>query len=167
MKAIVIALIALCISTPVLAKSPVKCININEVSNTQDPMALTRSMLQCVEEKRFADAADLYNFTEVYANYDTRRVSDRKAHEVYGLIKIQAMKVLDEHHWLKFEKALQQRSAATDYKKRLCAAAQSAGAPTYSPDYMTTWPGVNGSLNPDFKPKKAWSDVLKSHLKCE
>lgn len=149
-----------------------KCQTYKQVKNTQNPVALTVSMVDCIREDRYSDAVDLFNIAGVFAKYDTLRVADRTAHQAYSVLKMQASQQLTTEQAETFDAQLKSKLGNANYQAQLCQSLNKIGAPTYNPTYMSNhgmsaFTGSAPSQNDNFDGRSAWRDVMTNYLKCE
>lgn len=155
------------------------CQTLTQVKNTQTPVALTVSMVQCIRDQRYDDAVDLFNITGVFAKFDTLRVPDKTAHQAYSVLKMQAAQALTEQQTEEFDARLKSKLGEDSYHPQLCKAVKKIGAPTYQPTYMRNhgMAAFIGPTNQQENPPKlgvetgfdeghAWDYVVESYLKC-
>ena len=150
--------------------APPPCLTLAQVTPAMDPVALTRSMLVCLEQGKTNEAVDLYHMAGVFARFDTLRVSDRSAHSAYPALKAQAGQVLGEERSQAFDARLKEVSVAPGYQGKLCQAAERLGPPSYDPTYMTRhgMGAFTGSEQrvANFQAPQAWAEVRSNYLKC-
>lgn len=172
MKKLCIALIACVCPLSVWAATP--CQTMKQIAPSQTPVELTKSMLTCVQNDRYADAVDLFNMAGVFAKFDTLRVPDKTAHQAYTVLKMSAGQALSEEQLEKFDAQTKKSLDSEGYHEKLCATAKKVGKPSYTPTYMInhgmaaftghTSPPLDGSAG--FDEDHAWNNVLDTYLKC-
>lgn len=178
MKKLYIALIACMCPLSVLAATP--CQTLKQITPNQTPVELTKSMLTCVQNDRYADAVDLFNMAGVFAKFDTLRVPDKTAHQAYSVLKMSAAQALSQEQLEKFDAQTKKSLESDGYHEKLCATAKKVGKPSYTPTYMINHgmaaftgrtlpneevsPQLGGSTG--FDEDHAWNNVLDTYLKC-
>lgn len=160
------------LSTSAIAQSPQpSCMVLEDVDSSLDPVAITRSMLACIEQEKYEEAVDLFNIGGVFAKFDTQRVSDVSAHSAYPALKAHAAQLLYQAQQERFNQQQRTISAGDLYHDKLCRFATRLPPPSYAPTYMTNY-GMGAftgtpQMENDFDPKLAWGKVLSSYLKCK
>jgi hypothetical protein len=168
--AVLLSLFALPAMAQTAAKTPTRCMTLEEVDRTMDPVHLTRSMLACIQQGRDDDAVDLFNIGGVFAKFDTYRVADVSAHAAYGALKVQAGNALNQAQMDRFQAALKSRSGEPEYVGKLCTFADGLYPPSYAPTYMTNH-GMGAftgkpQMTENFQPNVAWEEVRSEYLGC-
>jgi len=151
----------------------IDCGKASDMKNIYSPADLSKSMLRCVQQKRFDDAVFIFALSGVYGNFDTLRVSDQSAHQAVDVLRMTTMQAMTPDG----KKLLMDQVKATlgdDAKRaKICKEIQSIGAPAYYPRYMVQH-GMNaiiGNSNGEglvqgFDSDTGMRTALKTYLHC-
>jgi hypothetical protein len=147
-----------------------ECISMAELSNTQNPVDIFTGLNACLNENNYSNAAELYFAGMSYGFFDTKRVSDKTAHQAISVLRMnlfgsQSQGVLD-----KLQVAL---TSITSDNTAICESLSNLGAPAYKPTYMIqhgmrafTGQSTKDGLVENFDLGAAWKDSLSTIAKC-
>jgi len=149
---------------------PLACLPLSDITAQHNPVDLITGVAQCIEQERYAQAADLYTTAMTYGYYDTLRVSDQTAHQALMVTRMNAFAKAEQADLV----ALQDAIAARLEVPELCQQLTTLGAPQYHPDYMiqhgmeafSAMPEEKGGLVADFDAQAAWQHALQTVPKC-
>jgi len=141
------------------------CMERTEIQNSQTPVDLFKSSAICIEEKKYAQAADLYLVATAYGYFDTARVIDKSMNQVLDALKTEHFGPIDASKRNKFAEVLRAR---LDNMKSSCAFLTKLGKPTYYPKYMVEESVVTrgDGLILNYDAKAFWDDTLSNYLRC-
>jgi len=148
------------------------CITIDQVKNTYTPADLHLAFKQCIQEKKYVDAANLFAVGAAYANYDASRVKDKRAQNTFGayysytVISLSNLSKDEDKDF--FDKYLVSTKDSPKHNK-LCADLKRIGKPNYYPEYMVE-NGANNSEDlvseyPD--PERSWKMNIHNLMMCD
>ncbi|RBQ28067.1 hypothetical protein [Aliarcobacter vitoriensis] len=145
-----------------------ECINFEDIKNTYTPADLFNGIYKCVEKDEYEKASKLFTVALVYAKFDTLRVVDKTAHQVFAVLKINLSQKIGE------EKTNKLQNVIAKNKEDFCKYFEKLEYPTYYPRYMIqhgikafTNPNDNRGLVDGFNPTKAWNEDIKiQYAKC-
>lgn len=149
---------------------PSACVSVGELTNKQNPVDIFTGLNSCLAKNDYSSAAKLYFAGMSYGFFDTKRVSDRTAHQAIGVLRLnlfgaQPQEVLD-----KLQAAL---SNITSNNTAICKSLTTLGAPEYVPTYMIqhgmgafTGQSTKDGLVENFDSDTAWKDALSTIAKC-
>lgn len=153
-------------------ESPVRlnCVSLSDVTAQHNPVDLINGVAQCIEQERYAQAADLYTMAMTYGYYDTLRVSDQTAHQALMVTRMNAFAEAEQADLMALQDAIAVRLEAQE----LCQQLTGLGAPQYHPDYMiqhgmeafSAMPEEKGGLVAAFDAQAAWQYALQTVPKC-
>lgn len=149
---------------------PAGCVQVNELSNEQNPVDIFAGLDRCLAQERYSNAAELYLAGMAYGYFDTRRVSDKSAHQAISVLRMnlfasQPGKALD-----KMQAAL---GKLYSDNRATCENLSMLGAPAYKPTYMIqhgiaafTGHSTKDGLVENFDPESAWKEALSTIARC-
>ncbi len=146
-----------------------QCVEISEVSNKNNPVDIFIGLSQCIENNNYNTAAQLYFVGMSYGYFDTKRVSDKTAHQAVSVLRMNVFGSLPQDKLESFQAALE--LVSTD---AVCPSIVKLGPPEYMPTYMIqhgmgafTGQATKDGLVEDFNAVSAWSDSLLTVAKCD
>ncbi|MCO7188581.1 MULTISPECIES: hypothetical protein [unclassified Pseudoalteromonas] len=149
---------------------PAKCVSVAELSNTQNPVDIFTGLNICLTEKNYSNAAELYFAGMSYGFFDTKRVSDKTAHQAISVLRMNLFGAQSQDNIDKFQMALTKLSSDNT---EICQSLTDLGAPAYKPTYMIqhgigafTGQSTNDGLVENFDAVAAWKDTLSTIAKC-
>ncbi|GAB2688502.1 hypothetical protein [Aliiglaciecola aliphaticivorans] len=146
------------------------CVGIDDVSPSHSPADLFSGLTQCIEQKEYEKASDLYLVAMSYGYFDTRRVADRSAHQAVMVLRMEAFANQEQQT---LNHLLAEITQKTTDNKGVCDYIKDIGMPTYYPSYMiqhgigafTEQPHSNGLID-DFDAETAWQKALSVVVNC-
>lgn len=149
---------------------PAGCVSISEVSTKQNPVDIFIGLNACLNNQDFSSAAQLYFAGMSYGYFDTKRVSDKTAHQA---IRVLTMNVFNAQPKAVIEKLQAEVKNTISDNTALCEKLTQLGAPTYKPTYMIqhginafTGQSTKDGLVDNFDPEAVWQDALSTIGKC-
>ncbi|WP_394173647.1 hypothetical protein [Thalassotalea litorea] len=150
--------------------SPSGCVAVNDLSNMQNPVDIFTGVNICLVEENYPNAAELYFAGMSYGFFDTKRVSDKTAHQAISVLRMNLFSDKGTDVTNKLQDAV---TDITSDNKAICESLSNLGAPAYVPTYMIqhgmgafTGDNENKGLVEDFDSEMAWRDVLATIVKC-
>ena len=149
---------------------PAGCVSVSELSNKQNPVEIFTGLNACLTKENYSNAAELYFAGMSYGFFDTKRVSDKTAHQAISVLRMnlfgaQSQDVLD-----KLYAALTNISSDN---AEICQSLTDLGAPAYKPTYMIqhgmgafTGQSTKDGLVENFDSEAAWKDALSTIANC-
>ena len=149
---------------------PSGCVAVNKLSNKQNPVDIFTGLDICMKKENYSQAAKLYFVAMSYGYFDTKRVSDKTAHQALSVLRMnlfggQPKEVMDKLQ-LELEKVSSDSSS-------ICKSLTELGAPSYKPTYMIqhgmgafTGQSTKDGLVENFNSTSAWKDSLTTIAKC-
>lgn len=149
---------------------PAGCVSVGELSNKQNPVDIFTGLNACLAKSDYSSAAELYFAGMSYGFFDTKRVSDKTAHQAISVLRMnlfgaQPQEVLD-----KLQAAL---TDITTDNTAICKSLMTLGAPVYMPTYMIqhgmgafTGQSTKDGLVENFDSGAAWKEALSTIAKC-
>jgi hypothetical protein len=139
------------------------------------PPDLGLGVLACAKAGQMERALDLYILMQLRAEFDKKRVVDKTAWQAEDVLS----SAVAQSMGAKRRKALEAEFNAfggdgSARHKAFCAGQKKAGAPSHSPRWMVAHgmgavigdKGQGDGTRAGFKPKSAWSRLLKDYLHC-
>ncbi|HAU06500.1 MAG TPA: hypothetical protein DCS49_01755 [Gammaproteobacteria bacterium] len=148
---------------------PAGCISVAELSNTQNPVDIFTRLNACLTDNNYSNAAELYFAGMSYGLFDTKRVSDKTAHQAISVLRMNLFGAHSQDNIDKLQTALTQLSSDNT---AICQSLTKLGAPSYKPTYMIqhgmgafTGQSTKDGLVENFDSVVAWQEAL-SVAKC-
>lgn len=150
--------------------SPSGCVAVNQLSNQQNPVDIFIGLSTCMSVGNFSQAAELYFAGMSYGYFDTKRVSDKTAHQAISALRMsvfgaQPKEVMDMLQ-VELDKISSDNSS-------ICKSLTDLGAPSYKPTYMIqhgmgafTGQSTKDGLVENFNSAAAWKGSLATIAKC-
>lgn len=149
---------------------PTGCVSVAELSNTQNPVDIFTGLNACLTDNNYSNAAELYFAGMSYGFFDTKRVSDKTAHQAISVLRMNLFGAQSQDDMDKLQTALTKLSADNT---AICQSLTDLGAPAYKPTYMIqhgmgafTGQSTKDGLVEDFDSVAAWKDALSTIAKC-
>lgn len=149
---------------------PAGCVSIAELSNRQNPVDIFTGLNVCLTKQDFSNAAELYFAGMSYGFFDTKRVSDRTAHQAISVLRMNLLSAQPQDVLDKLQAAL---THITSDNTAICQSLTKLGSPAYMPTYMIqhgigafTGQSTKDGLVEDFDSEAAWKDALLTIAKC-
>lgn len=149
---------------------PSGCVEISSLSNKQNPVDIFTGLNQCLADGKYFKAASLYLVGMSYGYYDTKRVSDRTAHQALIVLR---MNVLGSQSKDRLTLLQTEVTKLASNNSEICESLKKLGRPAYKPTYMIQhgMGSFNGQRTKDglvenFNAQQAWKDSLSKILKC-
>lgn len=149
---------------------PAGCVSVGELSNKQNPVDIFTGLNACLINNNYSNAAELYFAGMSYGFFDTKRVSDKTAHQAISVLRMnlfgaQPQEVLD-----KLQVGL---TNINSDNTAICKSLTKLGSPAYKPTYMIqhgmgafTGQSTKDGLVENFDSGAAWKDALSTIAKC-
>lgn len=181
MKYILFLSVAIFIIFPSLAKSKkikaskeeptVEAVCKMEITVNDDPSVLFPSIRKCITEKKFESSVQDYMITMAFGVFDTKRVTDKKAHQGLNILHAELMAKISKTEKGKFLADLKKLGDDKGQMKVTCDRIKKIGFPKYRPDYMLKLSDGVGKSSADefvkgFDAAKEWETVLKTFMTC-
>ena len=151
---------------------PLECVAVAQVSNTATPPDIYHGVAACAAQQRKEAMIALYLLGNMYARYDTLRVSDRTAHQAYSAMQMQLGQQMSDADREMFGEALNASLNDTAFIAQTCQNIRRVGPPNYHPTYMIqhgmgAFLGRQGDgLEQAFDGAASWQTLLTDYLKC-
>ena len=153
--------------------NPLKCVNLSEVTNENNPADILNGMKECIKQKDFKNAAKLFAIAGVYGKFDIYRVKDKSAHQALLVLQQNIIMNLDESERNSlFESLNKELEKGSNNLNEICQAIRKIGFPKYYPKYMIQH-GIQAftekkgdGLNEKFDSIVSWNLALKEYLHC-
>jgi hypothetical protein len=151
---------------------PLSCVGLAAIKSSHTPPDIFHGVVECSTQQRTADMISMYMLANMYARFDTFRVSDKTAHQAVTVMQMGLGEQLGEEGKSHFFTALQ---AAVDNPATLaatCTQIRRIGPPEYHPSYMIqhgmgAFIGNQGDgLEANFDSAAIWQRLLTDYLKC-
>ena len=149
---------------------PAECLLIEQLSSDQDPVDIFTGINICLNKNDYTGAANLYFAGMSYGYYDTKRVSDKTAHQAISVLRRYVLSSQSEE-------TINSLQIEIDKIKKnntqLCSNLTKLGKPTYEPTYMIqhgmsafTGQSTKDGLVENFDSQQAWKDSISKIAKC-
>jgi hypothetical protein len=149
---------------------PSGCVQINSITNQQNPVDIFTGLNKCLTDGSYSQAAHLYLTGMSYGYYDTKRVSDRTAHQAISVLR---MNIFSTHTTESLALLQTEVTKLTTNNSELCSSLNKLGKPTYKPTYMIqhgmsafTGQSTKDGLVENFDSQQAWKDSISKIAKC-
>ena len=149
---------------------PAKCGSVVELSNKQNPVDIFSGLNDCLTNKNYLNAAELYLAGMTYGYFDTKRVSDKTAHQAISLLRMNLFGSQPQEVMDKLQAAV---INVTSDNSTFCDSLSVLGAPSYKPSYMIqhgmrafTGQTTKDGLVENFDSVEAWSGAVSKIVKC-
>ena len=150
--------------------SPVECVSVNKLSNNHNPADIFSGINKCMSNKKYSLAAQLYLTAMSYGIYDSKRVSDKTAHQAIIVLRMQSFSKIDKSVISNLQNSI---NSIIGNNSEYCSSLKQLGKPSYHPKHMIqhgmgafTGKYKNNEIKSDFQPTKAWSESISSVAKC-
>jgi hypothetical protein len=152
----------------------VMCRDLGTLESSMSPADLYPAVPECVRQRKYELAAQLYALAGTYARFDQLRVADRSAHQAKTVLEMNYLGGLAEQQRARFSAEIEAIASSAHRLTGLCQAIRKVGYPRYFPSYMVQhgMGAFTGQTTPDglvvgFDPEKAWNEALSSNVHCE
>ncbi|SDZ78050.1 hypothetical protein [Microbulbifer marinus] len=149
---------------------PSGCVEISRLSNEQNPVDIFTGLNTCLSQNNYQNAAELYFAGMAFGYFDTKRVSDKTAHQAISVLRMNTFSFQPQESMEKFQSEITNISSNN---AELCKKLSSLGAPAYKPTYMIqhgmgafTGQSTRDGLVESFDADAAWEDSLAKIAKC-
>jgi hypothetical protein len=149
---------------------PSGCVAVNQLSNQQNPVDIFTGLNTCMSDGNYSQAAELYFAGMSYGYFDTKRVSDKTAHQAISVLRMNVFGAQQKEVMEKLQVALDRISSDNS---AICKSLTDLGAPSYKPTYMIqhgmgafTGQSTKDGLVENFNSTTAWTDSLVTIVKC-
>lgn len=150
-----------------------RCVDIARLDNRYLPTGLFLGAAQCVHEGRITEAVEMYALGGIYGRFDTKRVSDKSAHQAVSLALMMTVNALAPEEGNAFKKAISDAKGNPQRIATICRKIERLGPPSYYPLYMTSH-GISNftgdqqrqALVEGFDARVTWDELLDSYLHC-
>ncbi|MEF1331004.1 hypothetical protein [Vibrio sp. M260121] len=149
---------------------PSGCVEISQLSNQQNPVDIFTGLNRCMSEKNYSQAAELYFAGMSYGYFDTKRVSDKTAHQAISVLR---MNVFGDQSKRVMDKLQVELDKISSDNSSICKSLTELGAPSYKPTYMIqhgmgafTGQSTKDGLVESFDSAATWKDSLTTIAKC-
>ncbi|WP_198387126.1 hypothetical protein [Shewanella marisflavi] len=149
---------------------PSGCVAVNQLSNQQNPVDIFTGLNTCITDGNYSQAAELYFAGMSYGYFDTKRVSDKTAHQAISVLRMNVFGAQPKEVMDKLQVALEKISSDNS---AICKSLADLGAPSYKPTYMIqhgmgafTGQSTKDGLVENFDSGVAWQDTLTTIAKC-
>lgn len=116
-----------------LTAEPLGCVSLDQVTNSNSPADIFAALTLCMDKEDYKAAAELYTVGTLYAVYDTKRVTDERAHQAISLLRMYALSGRPEGALNELQSEVVE--LLTD-NTEVCQAILEKGKPAYQPAYM-------------------------------
>ncbi|WP_448546448.1 hypothetical protein [Thalassotalea fusca] len=149
---------------------PAGCVSVDELTNKHNPVDIFTGLNSCLTKSDYSSAAELYFAGMSYGFFDTKRVSDKTAHQAISVLRMNLFGVQPKEVLDKLQAAL---STITTNSTAICRSLTTLGAPAYQPTYMIEHgmgafigQSTKDGLVENFDSGTAWKDALSTIAKC-
>lgn len=149
---------------------PSGCVSVNQLSNNQNPVDIFTGLNTCIADGNYSKAAELYFAGMSYGYFDTKRVSDKTAHQAISVLRMNVFGAQPKEIMDKLQVELENISSDNS---TICKSLTGLGAPSYKPTYMIqhgmgafTGQKTKDGLVENFDSGAAWKDSLTTIAKC-
>jgi hypothetical protein len=149
---------------------PSGCVAVNQLSNQQNPVDIFTGLNTCITVENYSQAAELYFAGMSYGYFDTKRVSDKTAHQAISVLRMNVFGAQPKDVMDKLQVELERISSDNS---GICKSLTDLGAPSYKPTYMIqhgmgefTGQSTKDGLVENFDSATAWKDSLTTIAKC-
>lgn len=149
---------------------PSGCVAINQLSSEQNPVDIFGGLSRCIDEGSYVSAAELYLAGISYGYFDTKRVSDKTAHQAISVLRMNVFGAQPQPVLDKLQAELEKLSSDN---ANFCKSLIALGAPSYKPTYMIqhgmgafTGQTTKDGLVENFNAEAAWQDALTTIAEC-
>ena len=152
------------------SNKPSGCVSITNLSNQQNPVDIFSGINKCIEQERYSQAAELYITAMSYGYFDTKRVSDKSAHQALNVLRMNVLSGQSEEVMDNLQVALEKISSNNTF---ICQNLSKLGAPSYLPTYMIQHgmgafmgQSTKDGLVENFDSVTAWKESLSTVADC-
>lgn len=149
---------------------PAGFVPVGMLSNKQNPVDIFTGLSACLKEQAFSEAAGLYLTGMAYGFFDTKRVSDKTAHQAISVLRMNLFGALPQAVLDQLQSAL---TSITSDNTGICENLTQLGPPAYKPIYMIqhgmgafTGQSTKDGVVENFDSETAWKDALSTITKC-
>ncbi|TDR23680.1 hypothetical protein [Marinicella litoralis] len=149
---------------------PSGCVQISNLTSQQNPVDIFTGLNRCLAHDDYQKAASLYLVGMSYGYYDTKRVSDRTAHQAISVLRMNAFSSVSGEHLTLLQAEV---TKLTSNNSEICESINKLGVPAYKPTYMIqhgmgafTGQSTKDGLVENFDSQQAWKDTLSKIVKC-
>lgn len=152
--------------------NPIGCLNLNQVSNSNNPADIYIGMSECIKNGKYENAAKLFAIAGAYATYDMKRVKDKSAHQAMIVLQMNTLGEINEDIKELLLQEIEKIQNDTELLSQLCSEIRAIGMPTYYPKYMIQHgmgafsDNQGDGLVEDFNETEAWEKALGTYLHC-
>jgi hypothetical protein len=155
------------------ALSPIRCIELAEVTNQNTPADIFPGVQDCMNKKDYSRAAKLFALAGSYGRFDRMRVTDQSAHQAVTALQINHLGSFSKEENDGLLNSITAIANNPDAFKSMCAQIKKIGPPAYYPSYMVQH-GMGafiggGSTKPikeDLNTSEAWNKAVNGFLRC-
>ena len=154
------------------ATNPLGCIPFQEIESDSTAADVVAGATECLNEERYAEAAEFVMIASALVNYDTRRVKDRSSHMAQQTLFMQAFTNQPQGTIGKLLDQIDLLTPNSAKHTQICRHLRNIGPPTYFPKYMIAhgMDALNESQNQPlvepFDAKTAWDTTLTEFTNC-
>ena len=149
---------------------PSGCVEISGLTNQQNPVDIFTGLNKCLADGTYSKAANLYLVGMSYGYYDTKRVSDRTAHQAISVLR---MNVFGSQSNDRLNLLQTEVTKLTSNNNEICEGLKNLGKPAYKPTYMIqhgmgafTDQNTKDGLVEKFNAQQAWKDAISKIVRC-
>jgi hypothetical protein len=152
--------------------NPVGCVGVESITPNHTPADLYPGVAECAREGEIRRASFLYAFAYSYGIFDTKRVSDRTAHQAVPMLaRIHLSSLPLSARESTTDELVRAYSTGSVLHREVCSELRRIGPPEYHPRYMIqhgmgAYLGEPRSAPADFDRSAAWEKVLTETFKC-
>lgn len=154
------------------AQNPLKCVPVEAIRADSSAADVAAGALKCLKKKSYGEAAELTMVASAFANFDTRRVSDKSAHIAQQALFSETFRKQSEERMTELFAHMNQLGPESERHKAICAYLESLGPPSYFPKYMIAhgMATFTGSKEPPliepFDAQTSWAATLSEFVNC-
>ncbi len=150
------------------------CIALEEARSSYPPPDLYKGFAQCIAQKDFSKAVQLFLLAGIYSRFDEERIVDPSSGPGRQALIVQATSALTDEEREGFRLALEQLMGDSLALKNVCSQLVTIGYPAYFPQYLLPHqtdtavaeePSAD-ALIPAFDSQSAWERLLDSYAHC-
>ncbi len=150
------------------------CIALDEAKTSYTPPDLYTGFTQCIAQKDFSRAVQLFMLAGIYSRFDEERIADTSSGPGRQALIVQATSALTDEERERFRQALEQLMNDSLALKNVCSQLVAIGYPAYFPEYVLSHEADSvaaenasaDALIPSFDSQSAWERLLDSYAHC-
>lgn len=153
--------------------NPIGCLNLKQVSNSNNPADIYIGMSECIKNGNYVNAAKLFAIAGAYATFDMKRVKDKSAHQAMIVLQMNILGEIKDDVKELLLNEIKKIQNDEELLSQLCSEIREIGIPTYYPKYMIQHgmgafsDNQGDGLVENFNAIEAWEEALESYLKCK